>query len=458
VKRDVAAVEVFLSLEGRDVRVGRLTREPRRGFEAVGFTLHRHVARAPGSLRPPARTRAGARDLRTAGGAGGLRRDRRLGARYVGPHAAAAGRAARRTAGGAPRPNPAGVRLPPRRGGRGAVRRPAVSMGGRRALRGACARRGAQHRARSPAARRQRSDAEDGRVGGGPAAPLGPRLVVGWRAPQGVGRRGRRCAVDRQVPEGDDEYPLERWEAVALRLAERSGIAAASARVLEVDGRIALIVRRFDRAGERRVPYLSAMAMLDRADGERASYLEIADAIARYGARPMPIGASSIRRLAFNVLVSNVDDHLRNHGFLWSGREGWRLSPAFDLNPTPVDVRERTLTTAIDLEDGTCDLALVLEVAPVLRTGGARGADVDPQRRRRRRRMADRGPRRWAPVERRSSGWPAPSSTTMRVQRRGSESRRAARWLGRAQVAMPPLSSSCPPSRLRLWRSQRGLG
>ena len=158
---------------------------------------------------------------------------------------------------------------------------------------------------------------------------------------------------------------------MALRLAERSGITAASARVLEVDGRIALIVRRFDRTGEWRVPYLSAMAMLDRADGERASYLEIADAIGRHGARADADRRELYRRLAFNVLVSNVDDHLRNHGFLWGGREGWRLSPAFDLNPTPADVRERRLTTSIDLEDGTCDLALVLEVAPFFGLGNA---------------------------------------------------------------------------------------
>ena len=72
----------------------------------------------------------------------------------------------------------------------------------------------------------------------------------------------------------------------------------------------------------------------------------------------------------FNALVSNVDDHLRNHGFLWVGREGWRLAPAFDLYPTPVDVRERTLTTSIDLEDWTCDLALVLEVAPFFGLAG----------------------------------------------------------------------------------------
>jgi serine/threonine-protein kinase HipA len=67
--------------------------------------------------------------------------------------------------------------------------------------------------------------------------------------------------------------------------------------------------------------------------------------------------------MVFNVLVSNVDDHLRNHGFLWAGRDGWTLSPAYDLNPTPTDVRKRILTTNINLDEGTCDLELVISVA-----------------------------------------------------------------------------------------------
>ena len=67
--------------------------------------------------------------------------------------------------------------------------------------------------------------------------------------------------------------------------------------------------------------------------------------------------------MVFNVLISTVDDHLRNHGFLWTGRNGWTLSPAFDLNPTPTDVRQRILTTNISLEEGTCDLNLVISVA-----------------------------------------------------------------------------------------------
>jgi serine/threonine-protein kinase HipA len=65
------------------------------------------------------------------------------------------------------------------------------------------------------------------------------------------------------------------------------------------------------------------------------------------------------RRVVFNVLISNVDDHLRNHGFLWLGKAGWLLSPAYDLNPVPTDLKARVLTTNIDLDEGTCSLDLL---------------------------------------------------------------------------------------------------
>ena len=64
-----------------------------------------------------------------------------------------------------------------------------------------------------------------------------------------------------------------------------------------------------------------------------------------------------------NILISNTDDHLRNHGFLYAGPTGWRLSPAYDLNPVPTDIKARILTMAITLEDGTASLKLALEVA-----------------------------------------------------------------------------------------------
>jgi len=70
------------------------------------------------------------------------------------------------------------------------------------------------------------------------------------------------------------------------------------------------------------------------------------------------------RRIVFNILISNTDDHLRNHGFLWTGSAGWGLSPAYDLNPVPADIKPRVLATTITLEDGTASLELAYEVAP----------------------------------------------------------------------------------------------
>jgi HipA-like C-terminal domain len=63
------------------------------------------------------------------------------------------------------------------------------------------------------------------------------------------------------------------------------------------------------------------------------------------------------------VLVSNVDDHLRNHGFLWAGPAGWVLSPAFDLNPVPTDLKPRILSTNINLDEATCSIELVRSAA-----------------------------------------------------------------------------------------------
>src|SRR6202167_4300899 len=69
------------------------------------------------------------------------------------------------------------------------------------------------------------------------------------------------------------------------------------------------------------------------------------------------------RRLVFNILISNTDDHLRNHGFLYEGQAGWRLAPAYDLNPVPTDIKPRILSTAINIDDTTASLNLALEVA-----------------------------------------------------------------------------------------------
>ena len=177
-----------------------------------------------------------------------------------------------------------------------------------------------------------------------------------------------------KFPKESDEYSLETWEEIAFRLADGSGIETPDHRLVRVGGRQVLLSRRFDRAGQVRIPFLSAMAMTGSRDGERGSYPELADELARHGADAKAQTAALFRRMAFNVLISNVDDHLRNHGFLMQGPTGWVLSPAYDLNPTPVDLKARILTTNIDIDDGTCSLDLVESVAPYfgLALSGAR--------------------------------------------------------------------------------------
>ena len=136
----------------------------------------------------------------------------------------------------------------------------------------------------------------------------------------------------------DRRLDIGAWELVFANLAERAGIDVAERRLLAVNGPgrgRTYLVRRFDRAhdGRRRL-YASAMTLADRRDGEAAAYPDIAQAISRYGAKGSVKAdlAQLFRRLLFNVVAGNRDDHLRNHGFLRHAG-GWRLSPAFDMNP-----------------------------------------------------------------------------------------------------------------------------
>jgi len=153
------------------------------------------------------------------------------------------------------------------------------------------------------------------------------------------------------------------WEAVALRLAKKSGIMVPTARVETVANKPVLLLLRFDREGKRRIPFLSAMSMLGAKDNETRSYLEIVDALRQHGAAPKADMEALWRRIVFNILISNTDDHLRNHGFLYDGQQGWRLSPAYDMNPVPADIKPRVLSTAINEDDATASLSLAMEVA-----------------------------------------------------------------------------------------------
>ena len=184
------------------------------------------------------------------------------------------------------------------------------------------------------------------------------------------GARAKASVLDLQgqlsiakFPQADDPYPVMQWEAVALDLARRAGVEVPTWRLEQVADRRALLLRRFDRDGESRIPFLSAMSMLGAADNEDHSYLEIVDALRQFGSQPERDCAQLWRRIVFNILISNTDDHLRNHGFLFDGARGWRLSPAYDMNPTPLDVKARVLSLAIDEADDTASLDVALAMA-----------------------------------------------------------------------------------------------
>jgi len=192
---------------------------------------------------------------------------------------------------------------------------------------------------------------------------LAPGSSLGGARPKASVREADGSLAIAKFPHRDDEWNDVLWEATALALAGNAGIETARWRLDKITDKDVLILARFDRVGHVRIPYLSAMSMLGAVDNETHSYLEIADALRQHGARAQADLHALWRRIAFNVLVSNVDDHLRNHGFLYAGSTGWRLAPAYDLNPVPVDVKPRVLSTAIDESDPSASLELALYVA-----------------------------------------------------------------------------------------------
>jgi len=192
---------------------------------------------------------------------------------------------------------------------------------------------------------------------------LAPGSSLGGARPKASVRDRDGHLLIAKFPNKGDEVNTVLWEAVALTLAAKAGIPVPAWRLETVADRPVLLLRRFDREEGTRVPFLSAMSMLDAKDNEARSYLEFVDILRQYGAAPKEDMHALWRRIVFSILISNTDDHLRNHGFLWPGPAGWRLSPAYDLNPVPTDIKPRILTTAIDLDDGTASLKLALKVA-----------------------------------------------------------------------------------------------
>ena len=156
-----------------------------------------------------------------------------------------------------------------------------------------------------------------------------------------------------KFPSVHDERSVTKGEVLAMTLAEAAGLTVAKARLVDSDGAPVALIRRFDRTPDgKRLMYVSAATFLgvESVGAQEHSYTEIVDALRVNGAAAQADIEELWRRMAYSILITNVDDHLRNHGFLHVERGLWRLAPAFDINPFPDRARE--LKTWVSAEIG----------------------------------------------------------------------------------------------------------
>ncbi len=192
---------------------------------------------------------------------------------------------------------------------------------------------------------------------------LAPGSSLGGARPKASVRDLDGSLAIAKFPRQDDEWSVVVWEAVALTLAKNAGINVPSWRLETILEKPVLIIKRFDRDVGQRIPFLSAMSMLGAKDNEQHSYIEMSYALAQHGAAPEEDMLELWRRIVFTIMISNTDDHLRNHGFIYERYKGWRLSPAYDMNPTPIDIKPRILTTSIDFDNTFASLETAMLVA-----------------------------------------------------------------------------------------------
>ena len=167
-----------------------------------------------------------------------------------------------------------------------------------------------------------------------------------------------------KFPSRNDENDSGAWEMVTHDLAEICGLHVPEAK-LEKFSKLGstYLVKRFDRILNKRVHFASAMTLLGKTDGASAtdgtSYLDIAAFIKSYGAQPKRDLIELWKRIVFNMAVSNTDDHLRNHAFIFT-ENGWRLSPLYDVNPVPYG---NELSLNVDEADNSINIDLAIETA-----------------------------------------------------------------------------------------------
>ncbi len=211
---------------------------------------------------------------------------------------------------------------------------------------------------------------------------------IGGAQPKvGVRAAGGGLGIAKFTRHGVHKWDTVGWEKVESDLARRAGIDMAASALVEILGRNVLVVERFDRDGPRRIGFASAFTMLGAADGERHSYLELAELLARHSPAAGRDLEELFRRIVFSILTCNVDDHLRNHAVLRAAG-GWSLSPGYDLNPNPESAGEQML--AIDEQDATSSVELAVSVADRYALDLGRAREVVGE--------VERATRDWRPV------------------------------------------------------------
>ncbi|HIX00941.1 MAG TPA: type II toxin-antitoxin system HipA family toxin, partial [Candidatus Nesterenkonia stercoripullorum] len=164
-----------------------------------------------------------------------------------------------------------------------------------------------------------------------------------------------------KFPRASDLADVGAWEQVAMMLQRRAGIAVQPSQILRLgNSESVFLAQRFDREGERRLPYQSFKTMFMLDDGERKDYASLSREVTRISANPKADGEQLFARAAFGVMVNNIDDHMRNHGLLRRG-PGWRLAPSFDVNPSARGFSDTPLTPEDD--PANPDLRLLVERA-----------------------------------------------------------------------------------------------
>jgi serine/threonine-protein kinase HipA len=207
---------------------------------------------------------------------------------------------------------------------------------------------------------------------------IAPGASLGGARPKAGVRDAKGALWIAKFPSRLDDQDVGGWEAVIHRLAKASNLDIAEAQWRKFSSKHhTFMTKRFDRTiSDKRVHFASAMTLLSHHDGDDAdagvSYLEFIDFIMKNGAQPNHDLEELWKRIVFYVCVSNVDDHLRNHGFILE-KKGWRLSPAYDVNPVATG---NGLKLNISESDNEQSLDLARSVAKQFRVSDKRAEEI----------------------------------------------------------------------------------